>query len=68
MISYEPLWNTLEEKNISTYTLISKYGVSKQTIYKLRHNESTTLYTIQKLCDILGCESNDIVIVLPDKK
>ena len=31
MISYNPLWRTMEQKNISTYALIEKYHVqSKQ--------------------------------------
>lgn len=27
MISYEPFWNTLKERNISTYQLINKQGI-----------------------------------------
>ena len=61
MISYEPLWHTMDTKGITTYALINKHGVSSRTIYNLRHNKSITLYTMEKLCDVLNCQPNDIV-------
>lgn len=61
MINYEPLWRTMDAKGITTYTLIYKHGVSSRTINNLKHNRSITLYTMEKLCDILECKPNDIV-------
>lgn len=61
MISYEPLWNSMEKKNISTYTLIKKYDINSRTINNLKHNRSITIYTLEKLCKILDCTPNDIV-------
>lgn len=61
MINYEPLWRTMETKGITTYTLIYKHGLSSRTINNLKHNKSITLYTLEKLCDILECKPNDIV-------
>lgn len=61
LISYEPLWSTMEEKNITTYTLIYKLGFSPQTINNLKHNKSITIYTLEKLCRILKCTPNDIL-------
>lgn len=61
MISYEPLWDTMKRKEISTYTLINKYGVSARTIYNLKHNQGITLFTLDKLCLILDCQPNDII-------
>lgn len=60
-ISYEPLWKTMEEKNVSTYSLINKYNVLSKTIYNLKHNKSITMYTLSRLCEILECTPNDIV-------
>jgi len=31
MISYEPLWKTMEKKNAATYTLQVKGGISSST-------------------------------------
>lgn len=61
MISYEPLWKTMDEKGITTYTLINKCNINPRTINNLKHNKSITLYTLERLCDILSCEPNDIV-------
>lgn len=67
MISYEPLWKTMERKQISTYALINKYGINPRTIHNLKHNKSITLYTLEKLCSILDCQAESIVLFLPDK-
>ena len=61
MISYEPLWKTMEEKGISTYALINKHGINPRTINNLKHNKSVTLFTVEKLCTILGCQAEGIV-------
>lgn len=62
MISYDPLWKTMKEKHITTYALINKFGVSSYTVNNLKHNKSITMYTLEKLCDILQCTANDIVV------
>ena len=61
MISYEPLWRTMKEKGVTTYTLIYKMGFSSYTILNLRRNNSITMNTLEKLCMALGCTPNDIV-------
>lgn len=61
MVSYEPLWQTMQEKNITTYTLINKYNINPRTVNNLKHNRSITMYTLERLCDILECTPNDIV-------
>lgn len=61
MISYAPLWKTMEEKGISTYALINRYGISSRTISNLRHNKSITMYTMERLCKILHCQAESIV-------
>lgn len=62
MISYKPLWKRMEEKGITTYTLINQYGINPRTIHNLKHNKSITLYTVEKLCDILDCQAESIVV------
>ena len=61
MVNYGPLWNTMKNKNVTTYTLIYKKGFSPSTINKLKHNKSITMYTLEKLCKILECTPNDVV-------
>ena len=61
MISYEPLWNTMKQQQITTYTLIYKMGFSAYTVHNLKKNKSITLYTLEKLCAALDCTPNDVV-------
>lgn len=67
MISYEPLWRTMKEKNITTYTLIDKYKVLSKTVYNLKHNKHITTSTLERLCDILDCTPNDIIMFIKDE-
>ena len=63
MISYEPLWHTLKGKGETTYTLITKYGFDRRTIYRLKHNESVTALTLEKLCFTLSCRVEDVICI-----
>jgi DNA-binding Xre family transcriptional regulator len=66
MISYEPLWKTMKDRGITTYTLIYKNGISAYTITNLKRNKSITMNTLEKLCTILNCTPNEIVTFLQD--
>lgn len=60
MISYKPLWETMSEKNISTYQLLQK-GIDNHTLQNLKENKNITMLTAEKLCNILNCSIGDIV-------
>ena len=68
MITYEPFWNTLKLKNISTYTLINKHNISSSLIHRLRHNLPISTVTINDLCIILKCDINSIINFIPEDK
>ena len=61
MVSYTPLWQTMKEKGITTYTLIEKHHIQSKTVYNLKHNKNITTPTLETLCDILECTPNDIL-------
>lgn len=61
MFSYEPLWKTMEEKGITTYTLINTYGINPRTVNNLKHNKSITMYTLERLCQILNCQAESVI-------
>ena len=61
MISYEPFWKTITEKNISTYALINKFGILPDTIQRLRSGRPLTTTTINTLCEVLECEIGEIL-------
>ena len=67
MISYEPFYNTLKEKGISTYKLINTFGISRSLIDRLKHNKPISTVTIDDLCKILNCRVEDILSFESDK-
>lgn len=66
MYSYEPLWQTMKKKKVTTYQLI-KQGIEKKTIYNLQHNANVTVLTLEKLCTILDCSVSDVVKIEKSK-
>ena len=66
MISYAPLWETMEKRGATTYTLQVKGGISSSTIRRLKAGESVSTNTLEALCHILDCTIDDIVAYLPD--
>ncbi len=66
MISYEPFWNTLKERNISTYQLINKQGILPDTIQRLRSGRPITTTTINTLCMVIGCTVDEIMEYVPE--
>lgn len=61
MYNYDALWRTMKKRHITTYSLIAHYNISSHTMSKIRHNENITMETLNKLCQILHCQANDIV-------
>ena len=61
MITYEPFFDTLRRKGISTYKLINDYGFSKGTLDSLRQNRNITMETLNLLCNLLDCDVTDII-------
>ena len=66
MITYEPFYETLKSKKITTYALIKKYGVRNSLLNRLRHNRPINTTTIDYLCKILNCQVEDILKFIDD--
>ena len=60
MISFEKLWITLKERNISQYKLIKEYKISTGQLDRLRKNGNVNTYTLNEFCKILDCRLEDI--------
>ena len=67
MISYKPFYETLKEKNISTYKLINSFGVSRSLLDRLKHNKPISTVTLNDLCTFLNCKVEDIIEYIPDQ-
>ena len=61
MITYSRLWTTMKERGISQYRLIKDYGVSAAQIGRLKKNMYVSTHTLERLCEILECNIEDII-------
>ncbi len=68
MISYTPLWKTMANQKVTTYTLRAKHGMSHATVQRLQANMPVSTHTLNKLCTILNCRLEDVAEYIPDKK
>ena len=68
MISYQPFWETLKKKNITTYTLINKYHISSATIDRMKKGNGISTMKIDDFCKILKCEVSDIIMYTEDNE
>ena len=66
VISYEPLWKTMEKKKATTYTLRYKGQISGATVQRLQRGESVSTNTIDSICKLLNCRVEDVIIYLDD--
>ena len=66
MISYEPFYQTMKKKGLSTYKLVNDYGLSRSLLDRLKHNKPISTVTLNDLCNILDCRVEDIMIFVKD--
>ncbi len=67
MISYAPLWKTMERRGATTYTLQVIGGISSSTIRRIKAGESVSTNTLDALCKVLECTLADIAEYFPDE-
>lgn len=61
MIVFDKLWETMEKKGFSTYTLRERCGIDSKTVRRLKANENIETKTLDKLCSALDCKIEDII-------
>lgn len=61
MVTFDPLWETMEQKGITQYRLIKYYGISAGQLNRLKNNSYVSTHTIDVLCTILNCRVEDIM-------
>ena len=62
MIRYRPLWETMSQKKVTTYTL----RVSHATVQRLQADQPVSTHTLNKLCEILNCRLDEVAEYVPD--
>lgn len=66
MMSYEPLFRTMEKKGITSYRL-QKMGFNRATYYSMKSGNSVSTNTIHQLCKLLNCRVEDIIEYISDE-
>ena len=61
IIDYGSLWETMQARQVTQYQLL-KSGIDNKTLDALKKNKNITLLTLEKLCTILSCTPNDVVM------
>ena len=67
MIHYAPLWKTMAEQKVTTYTLRFKHSMSHATVQRLQADMPVSTHTLNKLCAILNCRLEDVAEYIPDE-
>lgn len=69
MLSYNPLWKTLIDKNMKKMDLKELAGISNTTLSKLGKNGHVSTEIICKICEALNCGIGDVIeIVHPEEE
>ena len=66
MIKFDRLWQTMQEKEITTYQLREQCGIDSKTVRRLKANENMETKTLNKLCAFLQCRQEDIAEYIED--
>ncbi len=67
MIVFDRLWETMDKKGFTTYTLREKCDIDSKTVRRLKANENIETKTLNKLCEALNCKLEDIAEFISDK-
>lgn len=59
--SYNNLWKVLEDKSMTKEDLKKATGMSSATIAKLSKNENISMESLDKICEALECDIEDVI-------
>ena len=68
MIVYDRLFETMKKKGISQYKLINEYHFSRGQLSRIKHNENVNTFTLNRLCEILDCNIEEIMEYRKEEK
>jgi len=68
MIIYDKLWETMKEKRVTKYRLREKHGIDHKTLNQLKNNKNVHTKTLDRLCEILDCNLEDIATYIKKQK
>lgn len=60
-VSYKGLWKLLREKGLKKQNLVDDLKLSSATVAKMGKSEPVSFKVMDKLCEYLECDVNDII-------
>jgi len=63
-VSYNKLWKLLIDRNIKFSELGKSAVLASGTLSKMRKNETVSMETLLKICEVLECDFADIIEVI----
>lgn len=65
-ISYNRLWKLLIDRKMKKKQLCEEAKISHVVLTRMAHGESVTTDSILKICMVLGCRIEDIMVIVAD--
>ena len=66
-LSYMKLWHLLLDKGMKKKDLTEAAGLTCYTVRKLNNNDDVPVSVLAEICQVLGCEFEDIIEITPDE-
>ena len=63
-VSYNKLWKLLIDKSIKSSDLGRGAVLASNTLSKMRKNETVSMDTLLKICEVLDCDFSDIMEIV----
>ncbi len=60
-ISYQPLWNTLKERNMRKEDLRLAAGLTTNMIANMGKGKHISMETLLRICNALNCDISDVI-------
>ena len=67
-IRYNKLWKKLIDENMMKVDLRDQAGITTNALAKLGKNEHESTQVLEKVCNVLHCELQDIMEFVPDEE
>ena len=65
-IRYNKLWKKLIDENMMKVDLRDQAGITTNALAKLGKNEHVSTQVLEKVCNVLHCDLQDIMEFVPD--
>ena len=67
-VSYEKLWNILDEKHMNRTELKDASGISFNVLARLGKAETVSMESVEKICCALNCNIGDMMDIVQERR